>query len=222
MISFADFLNHIVPVESCVFFYVRADIDASLIMAALVPFFKALEEGILIHLDCLRSDDNPTGAILIRGCIFSVAGDMPQSNFDCACKGVGATKPCRHLTLSKPQLVDATLEECTLYTRVDEKHHSEIAETRALPPSQRAAAETEYGILADTNTAVIDGLSINTPQQYNQCLLHAEKGLGTHSHPLPRLYLWLLHIAAAAPPRFTPIIGVFPRSFHIDHRTRPR
>jgi len=169
-----------------------AGIDASLIMAALVPFFKALEQGIIIHLDILRSEENPTGALMIRGCIHSFACDMPQGNFDSACKGVGATKPCRHLSLAKDRLAVATFEECTLFTRVDEKHHSEIAETRAKPPGQRAAAETEYGILSDTNTALIDGLSVNTPQQFNQCLIHSEKGLGTFQMINDCEYLFML------------------------------
>ena len=53
-------------------------IDPAEIMAALVPFLQALEEGIVFHLDHLKSRENPVGAVLVRGTFFSFARDMPQ------------------------------------------------------------------------------------------------------------------------------------------------
>lgn len=138
-------------------------------MASLVPFFKELEAGVIVFLWHCVSQLNPRGAALLKGGFSSFDADFPEGNKLTATKNTGGARPLRHVTTHESRIPDATKHDVILDARTHDVHIASLSwcRTRA-NKTQQGEAATALGIVHDSNTAFLENITNDFPQQMSQ------------------------------------------------------
>ena len=153
----------------CTFTYVLAGIASTTLLAALVPFFNQLEHGFIVFLDKYKRLNNPTGAVVVKGGLFTATHDMPEGNFNCGIKRPGSTVAVRGLFITEDQIMSATRADIVLRARTHEVHMKTLRVVRDITiKSHQEQAATQAGVCPEIDTKFVESIACNCPHQWSQ------------------------------------------------------